>query len=378
MMAPEHYWKNNNPSFEDFFKTKDVTIFLELLQNSKNDPIYFGNISDYITTEYYYENRFSWADWTPSLWETLHEQSHYFLQQSSIDSSVCSNATHKSALQFLGLFNTMGDSQLLANYLQLANYTFKEEELRDVFLWTLTRVLQRDQTIPSQQLIDWVLTNISCEWFLDYQSKIISILGHHSNDILNWTKEHFYLLSKVEQENILAGAISVREETMFYTLVFNEISTYEKNIQVSKESNSYINLYSIYSNTPLYIKTLESLPPYSATKELLSLTTIHRDYNLTHKKNFFKKILLHNDIAIDARISLFLKLLKHTKSYSYFITPTTYKQFIDFLQQKLKESEELILPEQYDIEKGLEDIQHYITQQSTTIPKKWYNKWVSV
>jgi hypothetical protein len=266
----------------------------------------------------------------------------------------------------------------LTNYLQLYNYTFEEDELRDLLLWTLTRVLQRDQTIPSQQLVDWVLNSINSDWFLDYQSKIISILGHHSKAILNWTKEHFHLLSKVEQENILTGAISVKEETIFYTLVFNKIPTYEQHVQVSKASNSYINLHSIYSNIPLYIKTLEKLPPYSATKALLSLTTIHRDYNLTHKKSLFKKILIHSNITIDAKISLFLKLLKHTKSYSYFITLTIYKQFIDLLEQKLKESEELILPEQYDIEKGLEDIQHYITQKSTTISKKWYNKWVSI
>jgi hypothetical protein len=60
MITPKHYWENTNLSLK--VKKKNATIALKLLQNSKKDPLYFGIIADYISTEYYYENRFSWSD----------------------------------------------------------------------------------------------------------------------------------------------------------------------------------------------------------------------------------------------------------------------------------------------------------------------------
>ncbi|MGH1337755.1 MAG: hypothetical protein ACRBFS_16665 [Aureispira sp.] len=391
MITPNYYWNEiseiDQKHYEIFNKTLQPYVdpstkgvyLVSLLNLSDNSASYFGNIADYIALEYGYENTFSWSNWSNFSLEKVHEKSHDFLLKPPIDSTICTNASHKSALRFLGFFNTTGDLQFLTNYLQSSNYKEAKEELQELFLWTLSRVIQHKVDIPSQDLIDWILNNIDEDWFLDYRAQIVGYIGHYSKAILEWVDKYFHSLNKTEQEAILIGSMTVESKTSFYKTVFEKIPRYADNDAINKEHNTYVRIHYINKSTKKYISTLENMHGYLAEKELLSLPIIYSDYYLTEDKiKLFKEILLDSKIVIQARISLFIKILKHRKGHTFFINSLTYSQFTELLQERLIVSEELILPEQYDIEEGLKNIKKYRSKITKSVPEPWYKKWVVV
>ena len=384
MVVTNYYWKETNEKFEKILKliksidTEVVSLGIILQEKLlKDKPFYFGRIADYITIEYGYQNTFSWSDWSPIVWEKLHEQCHDFLNQAPIDSSICKYASHKSALRFLGFFNKKGDLQFLTNYLKSSNYKTIEKELQEFFLWTLSKVLQHNVDSPNQELIDWIIANIDKDWFLAYRIKIAGYIGHYSKAVLNWVINNFASMNKTEQEEIITGAMAVESATSFYETIFEKIPEYVAQQEIKKERNSYYKLYHLHKNSSHYISNLEELQPYPAEKELLSLPTIHTDYYLKkEKERLFRLILLNSTIAVQAKIGLFIKMMKHRKNYTFFISPSTQEQFIKFIHNKLKESQELILPEEYEIEEGLEKIEKLKSKAENPTNEKWHEQWV--
>lgn len=363
MITPNYYWTETDEKFEkilQLIKNPNNSVMGILIEERllKDNPFYFGRIADYIAVEYGYENTFSRSEWDDRVFEKLHEQCHDFLSQTPIDSSICKYASHKSALRFLGFFPAKGDLLFLTNYLKSSHYKITREELQDFFLWTLTKVIQHNLDSPSQELMDWIVDNVDKDWLIAYRARIIGYTGHYSQTILKWAVDNFTSLTKTEQEEVLIGAIAVESKTLFYETIFEKIPQYVEQNALNKDRNSYYKLYYIQENISNYISEVEKLQPYSSEKELLSLPTIHTDYYLKrNKEKLFSLILLESNIAIEAKISLFIKIIKHRKKYTFFIPISTYNQFIFLLKNKLEESQELILPEQYEIEEGLEKIE---------------------
>lgn len=393
MITPDYFWQDSDKNLDVFFNAVNThkseiahKTALKLLQVSHKNPLYFGRIADYITIHYSCENTFSWSDWQPELWEEVHAQSHYFLQLPSVNSSICQGASHKTALRFLGAFNQPEDVACLLNYLNTSNFKtshFKtrncesiENERLPLCVWALSEAITNHaHVITTHEIVNWVVEHINKDCLLEYRGIFVGYLGHYATDILKWTKQHVHLLHKAEQEDILMGAISVKQKTEFYDAVFNNLSHYIENLTEIKEANSFYKLELIHKNPQAYLRSVEDMCWFDAEKELEGLPTIYRDYHLADKKAFFSEILLQSNIAIQAKISLFLKILKHKKGHAFFISPATYDSFIELLHRKLAESRELVLPEKLEIEEGIDAIKKLQNRMGKSAPEQWYQKW---